>query len=210
MRLPRTAHTSRPWRIHEIAPDFKIEDVWRIPTPGGPDDFPHLVDQMANGAEAHRSAAVSRFLFDVRWKLGAVLGWDSPDASLGTRVPTLWDRLPADLREVPRGPDLKGVPIPFLSVYQTHDEWVAEMANRTVHGLMHVGWVPDTKAPGGYRGQMTVLVKPNGVFGTLYMAGIKPFRYLGIYQQMLLALGREWRATAARRNTAGTTGPTGR
>src|SRR3712207_8155630 len=26
MRLPKTAHTSRPWRIHEIAPDFRSEE----------------------------------------------------------------------------------------------------------------------------------------------------------------------------------------
>ncbi|MBO8190612.1 DUF2867 domain-containing protein [Streptomyces oryzae] len=204
MRLPRTAHTSHPWRIHEIAPDFKVEDVWRVPTPGGPDDFPHLVDQMANGSGAHSSTPVSRALFAVRWKLGELLGWDRPDTGLGARVPTLRDRLPADLLEAPRGPDVKGVPIPFLSVYRTDDEWVAEMANRTVHGVMHIGWVQDTRAPGGYRGQMAVLVKPNGPFGTLYMAGIKPFRYVGIYQQMLLALGREWRATAAERSAAGT------
>lgn len=28
MRLPKTAHTSRPWLIHGIAPDFHLEDVW--------------------------------------------------------------------------------------------------------------------------------------------------------------------------------------
>jgi hypothetical protein len=43
MRLPNTAHTSRPWRIHELTPDFRLEDVWALPTPGGPDDFPRLV-----------------------------------------------------------------------------------------------------------------------------------------------------------------------
>ncbi|MBQ0864628.1 MULTISPECIES: DUF2867 domain-containing protein [Streptomyces] len=201
MRLPRTAHTRHPWRIHEIAPDFRVEDVWRIPTPGGPDDFAHLVDQMANGADAHLSTAVSRFLFAARWKLGALLGWDDPESGLGTRVPTLRDRLPADLREAPRGPDLKGVPVPFTSVYQTHDEWAAELANHTMQGVMHVGWVPDSRAPGGYRGQLTVLVKPNGTLGTLYMAGIKPFRYLGVYQQMLLTIGRQWRASAPERST---------
>ena len=44
MRLPTTAHTSRPWRIHELAPDFAVEDVWALPTPGGPDDFLRLVE----------------------------------------------------------------------------------------------------------------------------------------------------------------------
>ena len=28
MRLSKKAHTSRPWRIHEIAPDFRLYDVW--------------------------------------------------------------------------------------------------------------------------------------------------------------------------------------
>src|SRR5918995_1836455 len=37
VRLPNAAHTSRPWRIHELAPDFRLEDVWALPTPGRPD-----------------------------------------------------------------------------------------------------------------------------------------------------------------------------
>jgi hypothetical protein len=32
MRLPDTAHTSRPWRIHELTGDFRLEDVWALPT----------------------------------------------------------------------------------------------------------------------------------------------------------------------------------
>ena len=49
------------------------------------------------------------------------------------------------------------------------------MANRTVHSVMHMSWVSDDA--GRYRGQMAVLVKPNGLFGTAYMANIAPFRY---------------------------------
>ena len=47
MSLPNTAHTSRPWRIHEVAPDFQVEDVWALPTPGGPHDLARLVRQFA-------------------------------------------------------------------------------------------------------------------------------------------------------------------
>ena len=43
MRLPKAAHTSRPWHIHELTPDFRLEDVWLLPTPGGRDAFPLLV-----------------------------------------------------------------------------------------------------------------------------------------------------------------------
>ena len=49
MRLPNAAHTSRPWRIHALTPDFRLEDVWALPTPGGPDDFPRLVRQFTAG-----------------------------------------------------------------------------------------------------------------------------------------------------------------
>ncbi|MFI2351220.1 DUF2867 domain-containing protein [Streptomyces sp. NPDC019443] len=199
MRLPRTAHTSRPWRIHEIAGDFHVEDVWALPTPGGPDDLARLVRQFTNGDPAqasHLSSPVPRMLFAVRWKLGELLGWDKPGAGIGARVRTLRDRLPEDLRDGPRGPDPAA--LPFTSIYQTHDEWVAEMANRTVHGVMHIGWVPD--GAGGYRGQMAVLVKPNGLLGAAYMAAIKPFRYLGVYSAMLRAIGRKWQASAGERS----------
>jgi hypothetical protein len=198
MRLPRTAHTDRPWRIHEIACDFTLEDVWALPTPGGPDDLEWLVRQISEGIRGgvKGDGPVSRVLFTVRWKLGALLGWDKSTAGIGTRLPSLRDRLPADLREGPQGPDL-GLS-PFTSLYQRDDEWAAEMGNKTVHGVMHIGWVPD--GVGGYRGQMAILVKPNGLLGTLYMAAIKPFRYIGVYPALMRSIGREWQANAAARS----------
>ncbi|MCC3773353.1 DUF2867 domain-containing protein [Streptomyces sp. UNOB3_S3] len=198
MGLPRTAHTSRPWRIHEIAGDFRVEDVWALPTPGGPDDFPHLVRQIANvaGGGAAVSSPVYRLLFAIRWKLGELFGWDKEDTGTGARVQTLRDRLPADLREGPQDAGTRSGP--FTPLYQLHDEWAAEMANRTVHAVMHIGWVPDRA--GGHRGQMAVLVKPNGLLGAVYMAAIKPFRYLGVYPALLRAIGRTWEANAGERS----------
>ena len=61
-----------------------------------------------------------------------------------------------------------------------------------LHGVMHLGWVPDGE--GGYRGQMAVLVKPNGRFGEAYMAAIRPFRHRVVYPPMLRELGHRWRA----------------
>ena len=98
--------------------------------------------------------------------------------------------MPADLRDAPSGPDFAA--LPFTSLYLTGDEWAAEIVNRTVHGVMHLGWVPD--GTGGYRGQMAVLVKPNGLLGTGYMAVIRPFRHLIVYPPMLREIGRGWRA----------------
>jgi hypothetical protein len=210
--LPHTAHTSRPWRIHEIAPDFRLEDVWALPTPGGPDDFPRLVRQATTddprtldaqgryvGDGSHGMASrVSRALFELRWKLGELLGWDDADAGVGRRVATLRDRLPADLRDAPPGPDL-GSGVPMTSLYLTGDEWAAEMANGTVHSVMHIGWTPD--GTGGYRGQMAVLVKPNGRFGAAYMAAIKPFRHLLVYPALMRAVERDWQTNASPSST---------
>ncbi|MEU4575226.1 DUF2867 domain-containing protein [Nonomuraea sp. ATR24] len=188
MRLPDTAHTSVPWRIHAVAPDFRLEDVWALPTPGGPGDLDRLVAQMAGGAG--RFSGPSRWLFALRWRLGALFGWDGPGSGVGTRVESLRHRLPADLRDGPRGPDPRAVPL--TSVYLTGAEWAAELANRTVHTVMHIGWVPD--GTGGHRGQMAVLVKPNGLFGRAYMAVIRPFRRLVVDPALVRMIGRGWRA----------------
>ncbi|MFF4603631.1 DUF2867 domain-containing protein [Streptomyces sp. NPDC001339] len=190
MKLPNTAHTSRPWLIHEMAHDFRLYDVWALPTPGGPDDFPHLVRQTTGGDTADNPSWVARALFAIRWKLGKLLGWDNPDSGVGSRVPTLRDRLPADLRDGPYGPEFDH--LPFRSVYLTGNEWASEMSNRTMHGVMHLSWVPD--GAGGHRGQMAVLVKPNGLFGRAYMAAIAPFRHLLVYPPLMRGIAAEWRA----------------
>jgi hypothetical protein len=190
MRLPNTAQTSRPWRVHELIPDFRLEDVWALPTPGSADDFRRLVHLIASSDPARSSARSTRLLWAVRWKVGELFGWDRPAADFG--APTLRERLPADLRAAPSGPDFAA--LPFTSLYLLDDEWAAEIANRTMRGLLHVGWLPD--GTGGYRGQLAVYVKPNGLLGTGYMAAIRPFRHLIVYPQMLRQFGRAWRAGA--------------
>ena len=198
MRLPNTAHTSRPWRIHEIATGFRVEDVWALPTPGGPGDFPRLVDLLASGGDPARAAGsrATRALWAIRETAGRLLGWDGPGTGLGSRVPTLRDRLPADLRGARPGPGLPGLPgLPFSPLYLLDDEWAAEIANRTMHGVLHLGWVPDRS--GGYRGQMAILVKPNGLLGAGYMAAIRPFRHLIVYPAWLRQTGRAWQALQA-------------
>jgi hypothetical protein len=190
VRLPNSEHTSRPWRIHELTRDFELEDVWALPTPGGPDDFPLLVERFAAGDPSRSASAPVRLLFAIRWKLGELLGWDDADSGVGSRVPTLRDRLPADLQEADAGPAVQD--LPFRPLYLLEDEWAAEIANRTMHGVLHLGWVPD--GTGSYRGQMAVLVKRNGALGAAYMAAIRPFRHLIVYPRMLRQIGRGWRA----------------
>ena len=192
MRLPASAHTEHSWRIHEIAPDFELEDVWALPTPGGPNDFPRLLHLARALDPDHSDAWPVRLLFAVRWKIGALFGWDEDNAGVGARVPTLRDRVPRDLRnhDLPRFGAL-----PFAPLYLTDTEFAAETANKTMHGVLHLGWVPD--GSGGYRGQMAVLVKRNGLFGKAYMAAIKPFRHAIVYPLMLREFARRWQASAS-------------
>jgi hypothetical protein len=189
MRIPNAAHESRAWRIRQLTRDFRLEDVWELPTPGGPDDFPRLVQGFASGDPSQNPSCAVRTLFAIRWKLGELLGWDDPDTGVGSRVPTLRDRLPADLRGAPSGPDFDA--LPFTSLYLLDDEFAAEVANQTMHGILHLGWVPD--GSGGYSGQMAVYVKPNGFLGAVYMAAIRPFRHLIVYRPLLREIGRTWR-----------------
>jgi hypothetical protein len=193
MRLPTSAHLSRPWRVHALTPDFRVEDVWALDTRGGPDDFRRFVALIAAGDPSHSSSPVARALWAIRWKLGELLGWDTPEAGLDGRVASLGVRLPADLRAAP-GPEFAA--LPFTSLYLTDDEFAAEIANHTVHGVLHLGWVPDGR--GGHQARMAVLVKPNGLLGHAYLAAIRPFRHVLVYPPVMAQIERQWRGTARR------------
>jgi uncharacterized protein DUF2867 len=194
MRLPNTAYTDRPWRIHEIVPDFRLEDVWALPGSGRREDFPLLVEMITSTDPAKGHSHAARALWAIRWKVGEVLGWDKDSSGIGSRVPTLHDRLPADLREA-RCPEFDA--LPFSTLYLTEDEFAAEIANRTMHGVMHIAAAPD--GDGGYRAQMAVLVKPNGALGDLYMAAIRPFRHLIVYPALMREGERRWRTRTGAR-----------
>ena len=198
MRVPTSAHTSLPWRIHEIAPDFEVEDVWALPVTGTADDFPALLD-VAKSLDFPESAPLPvRVVWNVRDQLGRWFGLgrisappDDPADALpipGTTETTLLDRLPDDLRDTPLTSVTPGTPMRPL--YQTENEYAAELSNRTVHGVMHLGWIE--QADGSYRGQMAVLVKPRGDFGKAYMKLIKPFRYALVYPALMHAVERAW------------------
>ncbi|WP_119728024.1 DUF2867 domain-containing protein [Thermomonospora amylolytica] len=189
-RLAKSTHTEHPWRIHELTGDFRVEDVWAFRTPGaGPGDFPAMLAAMRTGGGLARQPRPVRFLFAVRWRLGALLGWDDPAAGVGARVASLRDRLPDDLRDAPRGRDSDAMPL--KGVYELATESARELANKTVHTVMHLGWAQG--ANGDHELRMAVLVKPNGWFGRLYMAAIAPFRHLVVYPALTRRWERAWR-----------------
>jgi hypothetical protein len=192
MRLPNSAHESRPWRIAEIAPDFRLEDVWALPARGGRDDFGRLLEVMASLDPAGHGSRATRMLFSLRYRVGGRFGWDDPAGELaipGNPETTLSARLPADLRGT--AGDLGRSSYGFRPLYRTEDEWAAEISNRTVHAVMHLGWVD--QGEGRYQGQMGVYVKPRGRLGAAYMTLIRPFRHRVVYPALMRQIARAWK-----------------
>ena len=198
MRLSRAEYQSHPWRIREIAPDFRLEDAWALPATGTAEDFATLLEVMGALDPGKGKSLPTRVLFGIRNCLGAVLGWDDPGERLpipGEAETSLRERLPEDLRGTADGLGLGSSS--FRPLYRTNDEWAAELSNRTVHGVVHLVWV-DT-ADGRYQGRLGVYVKPRGTLGILYMAAIAPFRHHIVYPALMRQVGEAWNARPARR-----------
>ena len=206
MRVPNSTHESLPWRIHDIAPDFTVEDVWDLPVHGDAGEFQSLLDVMTSLDPAQSGSAATRILWRLRdclgrvFDLGRISVTDSggpDDAASKLLIPataetSLIGRLPQDLRDT--APPSSGS-TPFVPLYRTDDEYAAELSNRTVHAVMHLGWVD--QGDGSYQGQMTVYVKPRGPFGKGYMAFIKPFRYWVVYPELMHLIEKAWNRRAA-------------
>lgn len=187
-RLSRAAHTSQPWRVHKLAPDFEIENVWRVRTPGaGVDDFlPALKVILRTGGKPTGEGPVARFLFALRWKLGSWFGWDRPERGLGTWSTPLTELI----AEVSEPLVASRESSPFTPVYRMSREAASEMGNATVHGVMHFGWVLGEN--GDYELRVTVLTKPHGRAGRFYMRLITPFRLLLVWPPMISAWEKRW------------------
>jgi hypothetical protein len=201
MRLPNSAHEAHPWVIGEIAPDFKLLDVWALPVQGGRDEFDSFLQSMTSFDPTNSTSAVSRWLFWVRLRLGALFGWDETAKERpipGCVETTLRARLPDDLRSSVKSPligdAMQRVAGGFIPLYRTEEEFAAELSNGTVHGVLHLAWVD--QGGGRYRAQMGVYVKPRGWRGEMYMMLIQPFRHLIVYPALMRQM-RTW----ARRNS---------
>lgn len=196
-RIPNSEHERGEWRIHEIVPDFTLEDVWALPAEGGPNDFDELLDLAFTLDPADADSRAASFLWWLRDRLGVWFDLGRIEAPTGdedhlaipdTKETSLAGRLPEDLRGTAAGISFGAVP--FVPLYRTDDEAAAEISNRTVHGVAHIAWT--YRGHGLYQGQMAVYVKPRGKFGRAYMAAIKPFRYLIVYPALMRQLRRAW------------------
>ena len=191
MRSTASAHRAHPWRVHTLAPDFELVDVWRFDVlvdPGrGFDAFLDVFWEVMGTLEHH---PLSR----LRLAVGRILGWDERPNSRaipGCGERTVAERLDAADRARNRVPASGPAPERGLSVrpvYRFADEVLYEISNETVHGLLHLGCVK------GGAPELAVYIKSRGLFTRLYMAAIWPARHAIIYPALTSRVERRWRA----------------
>jgi hypothetical protein len=214
------AHAARPWRIRTLAPDFELLDVWALPITADPahgDTFARFLEVFVDsGMTSHWPTYPLRptsprdvvhgalligavGLFAFRRFLGRVLALDSDRERLpipGRAEHRVRQRLePADrVRDTGALPPRVGS---FETVYAFADEALLEIANRTIHGLLHLSWIET--GDGRYRAELAVYVKSRGLGSRFYLALIGPFRHWIVYPAWLGHVARSWDA----RRTAG-------
>ena len=201
MRRPDDDHLAQPYRVHELASDFELLDVWRYPIVAG-NDVP-LATFLAFMAHLQRELVSGKgpaaLLFKLRGFLGAIFGWDRDEYVPREKKPDTESvrlRLRAEDRDAADPMDGLRIDgeIGFDAIYRTENEHLGEIRNATVHALMHIGRV---EVDGGWSPQMAVYVKPRGWLGRAYMTAIGPFRHAIVYPAMMRSAARFWPAFLA-------------
>lgn len=207
------AHRARPWRVHTLASDFELLDLWELPVDADPargETFGSFLGIfLATGAASWPVYSLRpRGLGDVmhlvrlggtaalvglREGLGRLLKLDDDD---GTRsIPGRWEtRVRSRLTDEDRALDTGVLPPKwagaFEKVYGFENEALLEIANRTIHALLHLSWI---EAPGGRRRVvLAVYVKSRGAGSRFYLALIKPFRHAVVYPAWIGHVLRTW------------------
>lgn len=208
-------HAGCPWRVHTLAPDFELLDLWELPIAADPargETFARfLAVFIESGMTSHWPAyrlrptsprdlmhgallAGAVGLFAFRRLLGRVLALDGDRERLA--VPGRSEhRVRERLDDGDRTRDTGVLPSrvgPFETVYAFADEALLEIANRTIHGLLHLSWVDDGR--GRRTAVLAVYVKSRGVGSRIYMALINPFRHLVVYPAWISHVTRSWEA----------------
>jgi SAM-dependent methyltransferase len=200
-------HLSYPWKVHSIAQDFELLDVWEIPILADiakNQDLSTFRKAMQGSAPGNARSLfsirylIARFLVALRVYLGEMLALDKNVNSLpipGREEISVKERLSIeDLKK--SQPEFEGERDQtgdiWKTVYVYENELLTEHSNDTVHALMHVGWVH--KYGNYYTARLAVYANPRGEFGEFYMQLIMPFRRAIVYPAMMVEAKKRWQA----------------
>jgi hypothetical protein len=183
-------HLSRPWRVHGVAPDFELLDVWLFDLGAGPASLDEFLVCFWTGA----SDVAGSWLARIRLWVGRVLGWDDHELTLpipGCEEFSVAARLSPEDRAQNRADSRSPLSAATVQpVYRFENEALYEVSNDTIHALLHVGMV-DRAAEAW--SSLAVYVKSRGSFSRAYMAAIGPFRHLVVYPALVRSVERSWR-----------------
>lgn len=200
------SHYSQPWKVHEIAQDFMLLDVWEYPILADiskGQDFLFFLKMIqkpppekVNGHVSIRYLAAG-LLISLRKCLGKILGLDKNINTLpipGCRETSTKERLSAEDRTRSLALPEWGVSDSdqgtWRAVYLYEDEMLSELSIGIVHVLMHLGWVH--KSGNLFTARLAVYAKPRGMIGHLYMKLITPFRRAVIYPALMEKTKYAW------------------
>ena len=186
MRLDPAEFRASPLRVHALLHDVPLEDVWAIRLAGG--GAGRTIDDVRAVFMAGVEAAppLVKWLFRLRGRIGALLGWDRPRPAWN--ADSYVQRLSAADRA--RSKAAAGTPDGRLSLlYRFENEQLSERRNATVHAFSSLSIRP---APGGYLVYWAIYVQPVHRFTRLYMRAIAPFRRLVVYPAILRKVQRAW------------------
>ncbi len=205
-KINNKSHYSQPWKVHEIAQDFILLDVWEYPIladSSKDQDFLFFLKMIQKPPpdKVNRSVSIrflaAGLLVSLRMFLGKILGLDKNINTLpipGCKETSIKERLSTEDRK--RSLSLSKLGISdsdketWRVVYLYEDEMLTELSIDVVHVLMHLGWVH--KSGNFFTAQLAVYAKPRGMMGNLYMELIMPFRRVIIYPALMENVKNTW------------------
>lgn len=185
MRASIDTHKAQPWRVHTLAPDFELLDVWRFDLAERAIDLPSLLRSFWKAAAGIGDSWLGR----ARVRIGQLLGWDDHDFTRpipGCVETSLAERLSPTDRSENRAGDDEPSPLAVArvkTVYRFDHEALYEVSNDTIHALLHVGIA-------GGAPELAIYIKSRGLGSRLYMAAIEPFRHAIVYPALVRRVER--------------------
>jgi hypothetical protein len=187
MRVDPREFRACPLRVHALLHDVPLEDVWAIRLPGGGAGRTIQDVRTVLSAAVEAAPSVVRGLFRLRWRIGALLGWDKQRLAWATESSYAQRLSPADRAQSMIAPGTADGR--FSLLYQFKDEQLSELRNATVHAFLSLSI---RQTSDGYLAYLAVYVRPVHRFTRLYMRGITPFRRLVVYPAIIRKVQRAW------------------
>ncbi len=204
--ITNKSHYSQPWKVHEIAQDFMLLDVWEYPIladSSKDQDFLFFLKIIQKPApdKVNRSVSIrflaAGLLVSLRMYLGKILGLDKNINTLpipGCQEISIKERLSIEDRKRSLALSELGISDSgnetWRVVYLYENEMLIELSIDVVHVLMHRGWVH--KSGNFFTAQLAVYAKPRGMIGHLYLQLIMPFRRSIIYPALMENVKNTW------------------